>query len=224
MAAPQTEQLIRAKLSQLFPERVGPVPPVLIERVTAQAQGNPFYVEELLNYLHDRGLDPRQIGAKDVLALPASLHSLVLSRIDRLLPTQQHTLKVASVIGRLFKAADLHGYHPALGDAERLRHDLAELDRLGFTPQLPDEAELSFLFKQLVTLEAGYESMSHSTRQALHAELARFLEARDPGLTLTSAAQLAHHYDCAGLSDKACHYLILAGEQAAEPSSPTTRP
>ena len=213
--AVQAEQLIRAKLAALFPERVGAVPAALIERLTAQAQGNPFYVEELLNYLHDRGLDPREPGAIERIALPASLHGLVLSRIDQLQPGQQRTLKVASVIGRLFSAADLHGYHPAVGEPPHLRQALDELDRLGFTPQAPEEAELSYLFKHLVTLEAGYESMAHGTRVALHAELARYLEARDPTLSHTRAAQLAHHFACAEQHEAARRYLVLAGEQAA---------
>jgi adenylate cyclase len=214
--AAQAELLIRAKLAALFPERVGAVPASLIERVTAQAQGNPFFVEELLNYLHDRGLDPRRLDPQDVIALPASLHSLVLSRIDQLPPTQQRTLKVASIIGRLFAAADLQGYHPAVGDAHSLRHNLDELDRLGFTPRADDEVDLSYLFKHLVTLEAGYESMAHSTRVALHAELGHYLEGRwlsHPQAALTP--QLAHHFSRAELRDKACHYLTLAGEHAA---------
>src|SRR5262249_5348549 len=57
LRAADAEQLIRAKLAQLFPERGGAVPAALIARITTKAQGNPFYVEELLNYLRDRGLD-----------------------------------------------------------------------------------------------------------------------------------------------------------------------
>ena len=91
----------------------------LIARITAKAQGNPFYVEELLNYLRDRGIDPQDTAAIDALDLPSSLHTLILSRIDQLSARQQAELKVASVIGRLFRFAHLHGAYPVLGAAGR---------------------------------------------------------------------------------------------------------
>ena len=55
--AAEAEQAIRAKLAQLYPARSGAVLPVLVQKLMARAQGNPFYLEELLNYLRDRGLD-----------------------------------------------------------------------------------------------------------------------------------------------------------------------
>lgn len=213
--APGTEQVIRAKLSQLFPERAGAVPAALIERVNGLAQGNPFYVEELLNYLHDRGIDPRRSAALAALDLPSSLHSLVLSRIDQLASSQQLSIKVASIIGRVFRAADLHDYCPALGTLPGLKQDLAELDRLGLTPMESPEPELSYLFKHLVTQQVAYESIAYATRVQLHGQYARFLEAGYPDRLGLLAPQLAHHYTRAEVRDKARHYLCKAGEQAA---------
>jgi class 3 adenylate cyclase/tetratricopeptide (TPR) repeat protein len=211
-----TEQVIRAKLAQLFPERAGAVPAALIERINGLAQGNPFYVEELLNYLHDRGIDPRNSAALAALDLPTSLHSLVLSRIDQLASSQQLTIKVASIIGRVFRTSNLHDYCPALGELSGLKRDLAELDRLGFTPLESPEPELSYLFKHLVTQQVAYQSIAYATRRQLHGQYARFLETRYPERLGLLAPQLAHHYAHAEIRDKACHYLCQAGEQAAE--------
>ena len=211
-----TELVIRAKLAQLFPERAGAVPVALIERIVGLAQGNPFYVEELLNYLHDRGIDPRNSAALAALDLPTSLHSLVLSRIDQLASSQQLAIKVASIIGRVFRVVDLHDYCPALGSLDGVRRDLAELDRLGFTPLESPEPDLSYLFKHLVTQQVAYESIAFATRRQLHGQYARFLEARYPERLGLLAPQLAHHYAHAEVRDKACHYLCKAGEQAAE--------
>ena len=211
-----TELVIRAKLAQLFPERAGAVPVALIDRIVGLAQGNPFYVEELLNYLHDRGIDPRNSTALAALDLPTSLHSLVLSRIDQLASSQQLAIKVASIIGRVFRASDLHDYCPALGSLSGLKHDLAELDRLGFTPLESPEPEWSYLFKHLVTQQVAYESIAFATRRQLHGQYARFLEARYPDRLGLLAPQLAHHYAHAEVRDKACHYLCKAGEQAAQ--------
>ena len=80
----EAEQAIRAKLAQLYPARGGAVPAELVEQLMRRAQGNPFYLEELLNYLRDRGLDPRDPADLERIELPDSLHTLILSRIDQL--------------------------------------------------------------------------------------------------------------------------------------------
>jgi class 3 adenylate cyclase/tetratricopeptide (TPR) repeat protein len=210
----QVEQVIRAKLATLFPQRGGAVPAALIERITERAQGNPFYVEELLNYLRDRGLDPRHEAAAS-LELPPSLHSLVLSRVDQLAAQPQLTLKVASVIDRVFRDADLWGYHPALGAADEVMAALDELDRLGLTPREPTLGEGSHVFKHRVTQEVAYESIAHAARTELHGRYARHLEQRHADQLAAQAAQLAHHCERAAMTDKAALYLRLAGEQAA---------
>ncbi len=215
MNAAETEQAIRAKLAQLFPERAGAVPPLLIERINSRAQGNPFYVEELLNYLHDRGIDPHNAAALNSLDLPTSLYSLILSRIDQLTASQQLSLKVASIIGRIFRFSDLHNYYPSLGTAEQLKADLQELARLELTPLESPEPELTYLFKHLVTHEVAYESLAYATRAQLHGQYANYLESTFPERIDLLAPQLAHHFEQGQDQVKARLYLLKAGEQAA---------
>ncbi|HMB23490.1 MAG TPA: adenylate/guanylate cyclase domain-containing protein [Anaerolineales bacterium] len=211
----EMEQVIRSKLFNLFPERGGKVSRVLIERITSRAQGNPFYAEELLNYLHDRGIDLSDVASFNELDLPTSLHSLILSRIDQLTASQQITIKVASIIGRFFRFEDLHNYYPSLGTTEKLKADLHELERLELTPLETPEPELAYLFKHIVTQEVGYESLAFATRIRLHGQYARYLESAYPDRSDQLAPQLAHHFEQAQISDKACFYLAKAGEQAA---------
>ncbi|MBH9576249.1 AAA family ATPase [Inhella proteolytica] len=211
LSAQEIEQVLRARLAALFPARLATVPPALLAGIAARAQGNPFFAEELLHDLHDRGLDPFDPASAAQLALPGSLHSLVLSRIDRLPLPQQRVLKVASVIGRLFPAADVQSYHAGMGEPAQVEADLQALEQQGFTPQAPDEARLSYLFRHLITQEAAYESMALAARHALHGEYASFLEATASG----SAALLAQHFCRAELRGPACRYLKLAGEEAA---------
>jgi adenylate cyclase len=211
----EAAQAIRAKLAQLLPERKGTATAALIERITAKAQGTPFYIEELLNYLHDRGLDPQDSGSIEALDLPSSLHTLILSRIDQLSARQQAELKVASVIGRLFRFADLHGAYPLLGAPEPLRTDLEELARLELTPLDTPEPELAYLFKHIVTQEVAYESLTAQARATLHEQLAVYLERLAEDNIDRYVDLLAYHYDRSDNLAKKREYLRRAGEAAA---------
>lgn len=214
LSGAKAEQLIRAKLAVLYPERVGSIAANLIERVAQRAQGNPFYLEELLGYLHDRGHAPQLMTGEALLELPTSLHSLVLSRIDQLTRPQQQLLKVASVIGRRFRAAEPAAFYPALGEADAVRGDLEALDQQGFLSDELDAEEPSYQFRQLITQEVGYESMPFATRARLHGLYADYLTANFPERREALAGVLAHHYACAEQPDKAWPHLLQAGVQA----------
>jgi tetratricopeptide (TPR) repeat protein len=165
-----------------------------------------------MHYLHDRGIDPLDEAAIAALDLPASLHTLILSRIDQLSEHQRATLKVASVIGRLFHFAWLHGAYPALGKTESLRADLAELARLELTPLDTPEPELAYLFKHIITQEVAYISLAAQARARLHEQLAQYLERLDAEKYLDL---LAYHYDQSANLLKKRVYLRRAGEAAA---------
>jgi len=202
----EAESAIRAKLAQLYPARSGALPDGLVDLLMARAQGNPFYLEELLNYLHDRGLDPTD-GQR--LELPDSLHTLILSRIDRLSEQEKNTLHVASIIGRLFRAKWLTGYYPELGAPQQVKTALDVLDTLDLTPLDTPEPELAYLFKHIVTHEVTYESLPFATRATLHEQLARYLES--VGAPLDA---IAFHYGRSTNQVKQRQYLRQAGEVA----------
>jgi len=164
----EAEQAIRAKLAQLYPARGGAMPSGLVEALMARAQGNPFYMEELLNYVRDRGLDPSDLNR---IELPDSLHALILSRIDQLSEGEKITLRVASVIGRLFRAEWLTGYYPELGAFPMVKKALDGLSNLDITPLDSPEPEWRYLFKHIVTHEVTYESLPFATRAGLHERL-----------------------------------------------------
>jgi len=207
-----TEQLIRAKLAQLFPERTGSLPQALVNELTAKSQGNPFFIEELLNFLHDRGLDPYDKSALEELELPASLQTLILSRIDQLTEPQKVTLKVASVIGRVFPFSWLFGYYPSLGEENIVKENLAQLSKLDLTPLDTPDPELAYLFKHIVTQEVAYETLSYATRAHLHELLARYLEAIYPNDPPLDA--LTYHYNRSENIPKKREYLRKSAEAA----------
>jgi class 3 adenylate cyclase/predicted ATPase len=210
----QVDQALRAKLAQLYPEWRGAVPKALLEKIITQAQGNPFYAEELINYLHDRDLDLRDQAILEKLELPASLNSLVISRIDQLAASQQLTIKVSSVLGRLFRFEHLVGYYPDLGEQAQVHTDLNALSSLDLTPLETPEPELAYLFKHLITHDVAYELLPHATRERLHEQYAAFLEAHAGAETDQILDQLAFHYGRSANLPKKREYLVKAGVAA----------
>jgi tetratricopeptide (TPR) repeat protein len=213
----EVEQAIRAKLAQLYPAQTGAVPSQLANKLMARAQGNPFFLEELLNYLRDRGLDPHDPADIDKIDLPHSLHMLILSRIDQLSEREKTTLRVASIIGRFFRATWLAGYYPALGELSHVKVDLDRLHTLDITPLDPSEPELAYLFKHIVTHEVTYESLPFSLRGQLHEQLARYLEKQITDGTLSEAPlldTLVYHFTRSENHIKKRFYLEKAAQAA----------
>jgi adenylate cyclase len=206
----EARQLIERKLSQLYPNQASGVAPALVQALLARAEGNPFYLEELLNFLHGRGLDPRQITSWET-ELPESLHALILSRLDQLTASQKRTMRVASVIGRLFPLSWLIGYYPALGDLPQVQADLADLHNLDLTLLDSTEPELVYLFKHIITHEVTYESLPFATRTRLHEQLAHYLEEIHAPLD-----SIAYHYGQSDNRAKQIEYYRKAAEAAAK--------
>ena len=127
------------------------VPPVLASLVEEKTDGNPLFTEELTFALRDAGL-VRVVDGRvelvsevpDVLArrLPLTVNAAITSRIDRLSPTQQLTVKVASVIGRVFAVVILRDVHPLRGAvAFTLAGDLIEIEKADLTVTANDRTK-----------------------------------------------------------------------------------
>ena len=213
LAAGDADALLAGKMQQWFEAPNCTLPPSAAQALVTRAQGNPFYLEELLNDLHERHPDWRAFAQAAACSaeLPQSLQALILSRIDRISETQRVTLKTASVIGRLFRFDWLHGYYPQLGAADRLRSDLGELQRLDLTLRAAGETTLAYVFKHIVTRDVAYDSLPFATRAALHEQFAAFIESLDapppPDL-------LAFHYDLSHNLQKRREWLRRAADAA----------
>ncbi|MBL8055627.1 MAG: tetratricopeptide repeat protein, partial [Anaerolineales bacterium] len=209
----EAEALIGHKLRQLWGE-AATLPPALRERLAARAQGNPFYLEELLNFLRDRRGDPGDPQALAALEIPESLQSLILSRIDQLAEAAKTSLKVASVIGRVFRASWLWGSTPAVGAPAAVREHLEALSRLDLTPLSEPEPELAYMFKHITTQEVAYESLAYATRAALHEAVAGYVEQAYPAERAQFVDVLAFHYGRSANAAKQREYFRLAGDAA----------
>jgi adenylate cyclase len=209
----EAELLIQLKLKQFFGLNIE-IPRSSIDRITWRAQGNPFYIEELLNYLQDRGVNPQDSHAFEQLDLPATLQSLILSRIDKLTESQKTTLKVASVIGRLFKASMIWGVYPQIGEYKHLLADLESLRQLDLTPLDTPEPELTYIFKHILTQEVAYESLLYATRATLHEQIGQFIEKTYQDRLDQYIDLLAFHYDRSPNEQKRRQFLFMAAQAA----------
>ncbi|MEZ4862408.1 MAG: tetratricopeptide repeat protein [Caldilineaceae bacterium] len=209
----EAARFIDLKVTQLL-GRGAPLPAALVERITAQAEGNPFYLEELLTYLHYRGVDFQNGAALAAVELPDSLQRLTLSLLDQFSESQKITVKVASVIGRLFRAGWLAGIYPELGDPSRIQADLELLYQQELFLRDPSEPELVYLFRQVITQSVTYESLPHALKQLLHEQIGQFIEETYPDAIDQYLDLLAYHYDRSANEEKQRHYLRRAGVAA----------
>ena len=211
----ETHQLIRTKIAQLFgsPELATDL---LINKIAEKTGGNPFFIEEVINWIHNGKIDIRSMAALERADLPTSLYSLVLSRMDQLDESSRVTMKVASVIGRIFRPAIIWGIYPELGGESRVMDSLNTLELNDFTvPEAGDE-ELAYLFKHVVIHEVSYESLPNQLREHLHEAIAIFIEERFPERTGQVLDLLAFHFGRSTNLDKKRKYLVLAGDQARQ--------
>ena len=209
----ESHALIRLKLDQSYRAQQE-ISSELENYITKRAEGNPFYIEEIINYLRDQGIDPSDEGLIKNLDLPSSLHRLILTRFDQRTESQKITLKLASVIGRQFQAVWLWDCFEQLGDRSKVKSNLEVLSQLDITALDTPEPDLQYIFKHLVTQEVAYESLPYSRRAQLHNQLGEFIECCFCDNLETCIYLLAHHYERSDNEEKKCEYLLKAGELA----------
>lgn len=202
---------------------VASLPDSLAQLIYAKTDGNPFFGEELAYALRDSGLisvangecrlTPQAVDLQD-LHLPDTVQGVITSRIDRLTPSQQLTLKVASVIGRVFEFETLHHIHPIEADKTRLADYLNGLARLDITELETPEPDLTYIFKHIITQEVAYNMMLFSQRRELHQKVGNWYEQTYADDLSPFYSLLAFHWRQAEVVRKALGYLEKAGEQA----------
>ena len=209
LAANDAQLVLQAKLSQLFGESVRPASE-LVDFVLERAQGNPFYLEELINYVHGRGIDPADPAAFRHLDVPDTLFRLVQSRIDMLDEGPRTALKVASVVGRAFEAPFVQGVYPDLGSLDDVearfeaarQADILRIDRV---------EDRSWLFRHVVARDVAYDSLPFAMRAHLHDRVGGYLESEGPQAIERNLDLLAYHYWLGEDDDKKREYAVRAG-------------
>jgi tetratricopeptide (TPR) repeat protein len=191
---------------------VDDLPANLDHIVAERAEGNPFFVEELIQALLELGslavVDGKAVLAKVELDIPDTVQGTILARIDRLASGERSVLQLAAVIGRTFPT-DLLGDVAGNGEIGSTLEHLARAQLV--VPQTPDE----WAFKHALIQEVTYETLLHRQRRELHRKIAEALEAR-AGDDPAALELLAEHYARAEAPEKAREYAVRAGDLAGQ--------
>jgi hypothetical protein len=195
----------------LLGELLGSDPSVaeLAAIIANRAAGNPFFAEEMVRELVQRGVLAGERGAyachADVadVSVPATVQAAIEARIDRLEAPAKRTLTAASVIGARFGAELL----AALGiDAEVDELLSAELiDQVRFTPSA------EYAFRHALIRAVAYESQLKSDRAEWHRRLAAAIQQSEPGSVEENAALISEHLQAAGELHAAYGWHMRAG-------------
>jgi class 3 adenylate cyclase len=189
LSAVETRQMLDDRLDSELPEHVREV-------IVKRGEGNPFFVEELLATLIDRGILERTNGSWTAAGLPPdfevpdTIQAVLAARIDLLPAAEKTALQAASVIGRVFWPGPVYELVPDLAPDFRLLEE-RDFVRRRSGSSIPGEAEL--VFKHQLTREVAYGSLPKARRARLHGAFAGWLERFGAGRD-EHAPILAHHY------------------------------
>jgi class 3 adenylate cyclase/tetratricopeptide (TPR) repeat protein len=195
------------------------LPAELRALVAAKAEGNPFYVEELVKSLDETGVLRRRDGRYELarpvteLSVPSTIHDIIAARIDRLAEAPKQTLQLASVIGREFTRRLVDRLAEARERNEVLLHDLTTLELIYERHLYP---ELAYMFKHALTQDVAYGSLLVQRRKELHGLVGLAIEELYADRLPEHYEMLAHHFSLAENWERALDYLLKAAEKASQ--------
>jgi class 3 adenylate cyclase/tetratricopeptide (TPR) repeat protein len=180
------------------------LPEAVHSRILERAEGNPFFLEEIIRQLIDLGYIVRSgerwraaEGIVDV-EIPDTVQGVLAARIDLLEPAEKRTLQSAAVVGRIFWPGPvvelLGGEDSELYDVlGRLETRELVLERLGSAIA----GELEYIFKHVLTRDVAYDSLPRRDRSRAHAAVAAWIERTSGERRGEFAELLAYHWGAA---------------------------
>ena len=196
------------------------LPAELQVRIVERAEGNPFFVEEILRHLIDGGRIVRtEDGWRAVpgvaeVNIPDTVQAVLAARIDLLGRDQKRTLQAAAVVGRVFWPAPvarfLNGSAPAL-DQHLRELEARDLIRSRLATTIAGQSE--YIFKHALVRDVAYESIPRRDRAAAHLQVAEWIEDVVGERRFEVVELLAHHYTEA---EKATAWATLEPDRREE--------
>ena len=177
LTATESDRLVELLLS--VADLPAPVRATILER----AEGNPFFLEEIVRHLMDEGLIVREgerwraTSTIDQVLIPDTVQAVLAARIDLLDPIEKRALQRAAVVGRVFWPGPVGRL--LNGDRDRLRSTLDRLEERDLVLSRLSSSiagEPEFIFKHILTREVAYESLPRRERAGAHAAVASWIE------------------------------------------------
>jgi len=193
------------------------IPSELKRWVQNKTEGNPFYLEELVNTLIESEVLIQEDGGWKITRpitetdISSSIHGLISGRLDRLEKETKRILQEASVIGRAFlyeiliKVSELE---------DRIDRGLSTLERLDLIRTRSLQPDLEYMFKHPLTQEVVYNGLLKKERQEIHEQVARVMERFFEDRLSEFYETLAFHFAQGRSEKKAVEYLVKAGEKS----------
>ncbi len=185
--------------------------------IIEKTEGNPFFMEEMVQTLLDDGALVRNGALKltrslNQLKIPPTVQAILAARIDRLPPAAKDLLQTLAVIGREFAFGLLKAVISESDDElERMLHALQLAE---FIYEQPAAGDVEYIFKHALTQEVAYNSLLLERRKLLHERIGSAMEASFAQSTDDHLSELARHYGRSSNTEKAVEYLDRAGHQA----------
>jgi class 3 adenylate cyclase/tetratricopeptide (TPR) repeat protein len=197
--------------------KTGSIPNDLKRFVQSKAEGNPFYLEELVNSLMESETLVQENGNWKITRpisesnISSSIHGLIAGRLDRLEKESKRILQEASVIGRAF----LYEILKKLSELrDRIDGELNLLERVDLIRIRAIQPDLEYMFKHPLTHEVVYNGLLKKERQEIHEQIALVMENLFQERLAEFYETLAFHYQKSHSIAKAVDYLMKSGEKS----------
>jgi class 3 adenylate cyclase/tetratricopeptide (TPR) repeat protein len=195
------------------------LPDAVHNLIISKAEGNPFFVEEVIRTLIERGglarsADGRRWVATSLIegmTVPDTLQGVLMARLDRLNAGAKRIAQQAAVIGRIFQQRVLV---KLAEDVARLEADLGHLEREELIRELRRDPDLEYIFKHALTQEVAYETLTGPQRRKLHALVGEALEELMADRIGEFQTILGNHFLRGEVWEKAYPYYEAAGDAA----------
>lgn len=209
-------------------QKMSEVPPQLRDLIVTNAEGNPFYIEELVKMLIDQGtitacgdewiLDETKLGETKV---PATLAGILQSRLDRLDVWEKRILQRASIIGREFWDKSLEDFSDEI-DVKTALESLRRKELLFRHETSAFAGASEYLFKHAILRDVTYDTVLLSERRAWHEKTAEWLVRESGGRFGEYAATIAGHYEKSNNLSQSTLWFGRAGQQSFKTNASET--
>jgi len=217
---PLSEAESRALIAALLD--VDDLPESVRADVVTRAEGNPFFVEEIVRMLMEQGAIIedggrwRAIADITAIPLPDTVQGVIAARLDRLPDDEKRLLQQASVVGRTFWVGTLRALTASTDGIERILDRLEGRDLVRERPTSTLAGDREYIFKHALTRDVAYATVPRAVRSPAHGTVAAWIEQVAAGRTDEVLDLLAHHWGQAGDAVRAVSYLLRAGDRARQ--------